>query len=194
MRPFMLSVYGRAQQIYTRPEDRIIATRLVENINQQFIGLGKNDCIQQFLNWMVTNKFMWSDYDLMELGYGRTPNDRNSPRLYNYIFAHNGFGFDFRFMYNQLHQHCSEFIMVGDMTNTKMLQGGGIFLLDYAQIYKEKLDTLARTFFKEEEGLWKDKNDDVKSLDYTVVEEWLSEYKQTEVPCERMKNMMTYNV
>ena len=63
------------------------------------------------------------------------------------VVAHNGFGFDFRFMYEELHSYMREFKIVGDINQTKSLSGNGLFFFDFSLIYREKLSNLARTFF-----------------------------------------------
>ena len=33
-------------------------------VDESFIGMCKNDCVELFINWLFKNKFMWADYDL----------------------------------------------------------------------------------------------------------------------------------
>jgi len=58
--------------------------------------------MSQFVQYLLTNGYAWSDTcyeDLKHVGSGH--NDR-ALDVFNYIFAHNGFGFDFLYLFEPL--------------------------------------------------------------------------------------------
>jgi hypothetical protein len=54
-----------------------------------------------------------------------------------------------------------------------MIKGNGLFLYDFALIYKEKLSTLAKTFFPKDESLHKISTVDVIDIPIDTIEQWL---------------------
>jgi hypothetical protein len=38
-------------------------TRLVNNIQEVFMGMGEEDCISQFIDWLVKNNYVWTSID-----------------------------------------------------------------------------------------------------------------------------------
>lgn len=131
------------------------------------------------------------DYDSQSMQYPKGSD--NSPNLYNYIIAHNGFGFDYRYMYEKLLERSREFKMIGDVTNTKCLMGAGLYLYDFSLIYKEKLSVLAKTFFGEQSDLLKYECDDVVGLPVETVKEWFALREQGQV-VERYEDLIKYNI
>ena len=120
----------------------------MENISETFIGIGRYDCISRLITWLVENGYVWQNYDLTKPTIkNKESGVSTDPTLFNYFIAHNGFGFDYRFFYEKLMEIGSDFHIVGDINQTKALQGGGLFFYDFALIYKEKLKDLAQTFF-----------------------------------------------
>lgn len=113
-RPYILSVYGRLQKVISSKEGP--RTILVPNIKETFIGMGIEDCIDMFIDWLVKNNYTWTTQDL-ETFAGVTENRSNTrqPKVFNYVIAHNGFNFDYRFFYEKLLKIGSEFRMIGDI-------------------------------------------------------------------------------
>lgn len=105
-RPYMASIYGKLQQIYTN-SNGFLDVRLVD-VDMCFVGMGQYDCISKFVEWLVANKHMWTDYDVQSMRY-KVSKQKILPRLFNYIFAHNGFGFDYLYVIEKLHMQCKEF-------------------------------------------------------------------------------------
>jgi hypothetical protein len=100
-------------------------------------------------------------------------------------------------MYERLLQIGSEFKMIGDISQTKSIQGCGLFLYDFALIYKERLGDLAKTFFPDNKDLWKMDNDNVVALKYTKVESWFGMKESGNVDIfqtTELEDMMRYNM
>lgn len=133
---------------------------------------------------------MWADYDLMQFRAQKTSKTR--PKLFNYVFAHNGFGFDYRYFYEKLHLKCSEFKMIGDVNKAKCLQGGGLFFYDFSLIYSMKLKDLAQTFFKGDPDMQKLDNENVVALKIEKAKHWLTQFAQKGVMCNELRDMMVY--
>jgi hypothetical protein len=115
----------------------------------------------------------------------------------NYIFAHNGFGFDYKFMYEELHSCMREFKMVGDICQTKSMQGNGLYFYDFSLIYREKLSVLAKTFFPSKPEWWKYECDLIKNLPEDTLAGWYTEarvagYKESQHP--RVAEIIKYCV
>ena len=118
MVPFMLHLYGRLQQIYYDGENRVQKCRFVE-VDQTFIGFHPNETMAKFVSYMIENQFIMTDYDYKVMKSNTTKVDQKL--IQNYIFAHNGFGFDFRFLYNELYKAIPEFKLIGDINQTKTI-------------------------------------------------------------------------
>ena len=63
MRPYMVSIFGRLQQVYQADEGGL-HVRLVEDISETFYGMGRYDCISRLITWLIENNFVWTTQDL----------------------------------------------------------------------------------------------------------------------------------
>jgi hypothetical protein len=83
--------------------------------------------------------FVWTDtiYDLLSIP------EEKSNKIENYLWAHNGFSFDWLYFYEPLTKDLDGFKIVGDSSRTKCFKGNGLFLYDFKNIYPEKLSQLA---------------------------------------------------
>ena len=64
-------------------------------------------------------------------------------KLKNYIFAHNGFKFDYRFLYEQIYSRLGDMVIVGDVQATKAFYGQGLYFYDTALFFPQSLARLA---------------------------------------------------
>lgn len=114
--PYLLSIVGTLQKL----EVQLIAngsytTKVVsEQVQRSFWG---EDCVQQFVDFLIAGKYFQSHYVKDE----RTAlkDTKYSGRVRNVFFAHNGFRFDYRFLYEELFKRLGFFSMVGDVSSTK---------------------------------------------------------------------------
>lgn len=65
-------------------------------------------------------------------------------RIRNVFFAHNGFRFDYRFLYEELYARLGFFNIVGDIGSTKSIKGKGLTFYDTALFFPFKLEILAK--------------------------------------------------
>lgn len=90
-------------------------TILVGGIDKTFVGMGEEDCIDKFIDWLISENFVWTSQDINVQFTKHNREGTRPPRLFNYIIAHNGFQFDYRFFYEKLIKIGSEFKMIGDI-------------------------------------------------------------------------------
>lgn len=140
MVPFCLSLVGQLQQmtvesIQEKGGVRLVQkVRLVKGIRKTFLGFHPRECVSKFIRYLMDNNFCHSKSDFRKLR--QTTSSLQTRRLFNNIFAHNGFGFDYLQLYEELHSKMREFRLVGDTTHTKMISGNGLFFYDFALIYR----------------------------------------------------------
>jgi hypothetical protein len=60
---------------------------------------------------------MWTDYDIQELDIYK--GSEKTPKIFNYIFAHNGFSFDYKYFFESLLERTRGFRIIGDFNATK---------------------------------------------------------------------------
>lgn len=94
--------------------------------------------------------------------------------FHNTFFAHNGFAFDYRFLYEELHKVMHEFKIVGDLSQTKYIEGNSVRFYDFFLIQRAGLGDLAKQYFPNREDLWKLSCDVVINLPVKTVKEWYS--------------------
>lgn len=179
MIPFCVTLVGDLQQLqtsyYYNEKDKMTKRRqtvvLVKDIKKCFTAISPKECLRKLIQFLMDNNFCYSQEDYRDLnvnGAGKY----NQGRVHNYIFAHNGFGFDFRFMYEDLHSYMREFKIIGDINQTKQLSGNGLFFYDFSLIYREKLSSLAKTFFPQNERLWKLDSSVIMNIDKVMIDRW----------------------
>jgi hypothetical protein len=71
-------------------------------------------------------------------------------RIDNYLWAHNGFGFDWLYLFEPITKELGGFKLIGEPGKTKCFKGNGIALYDFKLIYAERLDSLAKQFFPDD--------------------------------------------
>lgn len=159
---------------------RVQEVVLIKNIHKFFLGFHPKECIRKLIQFLLDNNYCYILTDYTQL----KPESRGKvkpKRLNNYIFAHNGFGFDYKFMYEELHSTMREFSIVGDITQTKQLRGNGLFFFDFSLIYKEKLKDLAKTFFPNDKDMHKLECDLVIGLERETLKGWYDTCKEQNI-------------
>lgn len=75
-------------------------TTLVRNIAQTFVGFKPGECIRKLVKYLMDNNFVYvsTDYSKLE-GQDRKGTQL---RVFNKIFAHNGFNFDYKYLFEEL--------------------------------------------------------------------------------------------
>lgn len=71
-----------------------------------------------------------------------------------------------------------DFKIVGDISNTKSINGNGLFLYDFGNIYRTSLRELSRTFFPEDKDQQKLECDLVIGLQKDTVVQWIDEAEE----------------
>ena len=87
--------------------------RLVD-VDVCFYGVEPKETLRKLVSYLVEGNFIYSPHDYREL---QPPHNKRSGqvRIFNYIFAHNGWGFDYRFMLEELFSQMREMKIVGDI-------------------------------------------------------------------------------
>jgi len=67
-------------------------------VDVAFIGF---DCCNKFIEYLLVEGFAWSDAEYKQLINNR-PSQQKDATIHNYIFAHNGFGFDFLYLFEPM--------------------------------------------------------------------------------------------
>lgn len=84
--------------------------------------------------------FVWTDTSYTDLSF---PEERPT-KIQNILWAHNGFGFDWLYLFEPLTKELDGFKIIGDTSHTKCFKGCGLALYDFKYIYAEKLSSLAK--------------------------------------------------
>lgn len=109
------------------------------------------------MRFLKLNNFLWTDSVHTELSMPQ----QSERKIANYLWAHNGFGFDWLYFFEPLMKELEGFKVIGDSSKTKCFKGNGLHLYDFKYIYAEKLSLLAKQFFPHDQDLWKLDCDDV---------------------------------
>lgn len=122
------------------------------------------NCVRDFVHFIIANGYYQSIYtkDFTE----GTREALYSKKVHNVFVAHNGFNFDFRFLYEELFAHLGHFEIVGDIQQTKSMNGRGIQFLDTALMLTGTLSSLAKIFFKNDPSFVKYDSTDVVGLTF----------------------------
>lgn len=105
------------------------------------------DCVDQFVEWLVANNFIESDINYQSDLAGSASEATKRKKIENYIFAHNGFRFDYRFLYEKIYARVGDMVLIGDVQQTKAFVGQGLNFYDTALFFPQALGSLAESFF-----------------------------------------------
>lgn len=83
----------------------------------------------------------------------------------NLFVAHNGYKFDYRFLYETLYQTVGDFQMIGSINATKAIEGHGLQFIDTALIIPGTLASIAKSFFPGDASRQKFENETIKGLE-----------------------------
>lgn len=161
-RPYSLCISGTLQRIehYTDEDGHERMRRVTDkNVNAKFWG---TYCIVQFVDFLVQHGYFQTTKATYTNRMQRY--EKRVPKVYNTFFAHNGFKFDFRFLYQELYSRMGDFQVVGCMTAMKQVRGQGICLMDTSLVIPGSLKDIAEAMFKGDESRHKLKNEKIKSL------------------------------
>lgn len=153
MRPFLVHLYGNLQRLVPvtkkelNPEkegedNQIKLIKVIEHVDVSFQGY---DCMSQLVRYLLSHGYTWSDTNYEKLGY---PSNKDNIKVNNYLWAHNGFGFDWLYLFEPITKEMAGFKLIGDANKTKCFQGNGISLFDFKLIYNDTLRNIAECFFK----------------------------------------------
>ena len=68
----------------------------VEVPRTSFVGL---NCVEKFIDWLIENNFVYSEMIFKDDFIAKAKQTSKIKKVTNYIFAHNGFKFDYKFLY-----------------------------------------------------------------------------------------------